>query len=527
MDVQVTVRHPVGGAASRLHPLFVHAFHDADGYADQVSTQDGARVVVLTALQVEYRAVRSHVQNRVRRSHPRGTQFEVGVLPGAGGRVAIAQLGQGNIDAALAVGHTVELFRPDAILFVGIAGALHDDLQIGDVIVATKVYAYQGGMETDAGLLARPGAHDADHELLQLAQMAAQDHHDLPQAPPVHFRAVAAGDVVLNSRKRPLAKQLASHYNDAGAIEMESAGMARACHVCRVPALVVRGISDRADGEKETVDAGGSQPLAARNAADFAVAVIRDYLSQPHQASATPAGQSPAIQNIIGAGAPAFGALHGNVYLHPPQEPLVPDWRTLSRPPPVPWRERPAYSIERASLELHLIPVGEVPRIEARGLPGIADTLARLLPPAVRAKPSVSEQEATAIATGYENVPTGLRVSRDGVRSAWQPLPSDMLGSVFDEAWVTRTFATMLNVLSGLALPRATRYAPAVGISQAKSVTVDAVEKLPRRQAGGFGFKDTVQVAAEDSLPADHLGQFTDDVAAELTARLAAVLRRS
>ncbi len=246
---------------------------------------------MLTALPVEYDAVRRHLHDRDRSPHPLGIEFEVGNLPDTDGRVAIAELGQGNLDAALAVAHAVEMFHPSAILFVGIAGALHDDLQIGDVLTATRVYAYQSGMVSDRGFLTRPRSHDADRELEQRARVVARTYRDHPGAPAVHFRPVAAGDVVLNSRTQPLSDQLENDYNDAGAIEMESAGMVRACHVCRVPALVIRGISDRADGAKEIIDAKGSQPLAARNAADFAVAVIADYLSVPRRKVAKGAEQ--------------------------------------------------------------------------------------------------------------------------------------------------------------------------------------------------------------------------------------------
>jgi nucleoside phosphorylase len=488
-----------------------------------VSTQDSARVVVLTALPVEYRAVRAHLRDRVRRSHPTGTEFEVGVLPGAGGRVAIAELGQGTIDAALAVSHAVELFRPGAILFVGIAGALHDDLRIGDVVVAVRVYAYQSGTVSDAGFLARPRSHDADRELEQRARVVARDR---PDSPPVYFRPVAAGDVVLNSRTQPLSEQLERHYNDAGAIEMESAGMVRACHVCRVPALVVRGISDRADGAKEIVDAGGSQPLAARNAADFAVAVITDFLSQRHDTPGVRAGQPPSIQIVAGIGAPAYGAQHGNVHVHEPDAPLAPDWRTMSRPPPAPWREQAAHTLERAALELHLIPAATVPRIEVRRLPGLADVLAGLLPPEMSANPSADDLSARAVVTGYESGPRGLLVSRDGVRYAWGPLPSDKLGSIFDEDWVTGHLTTVLTTLVSLDLPRAARYAPAVAISKAWTVILDRIGNLPRTRAATFGRVNIAQVLPEESLPVDHIDRLAGDVAAELAARLAAILRR-
>ena len=272
-------------------------------------TQGGVEVVVLTALPVEYDAVRRHLHDRSRSAHWLGIEFEVGTLRGVEGRVAIAELGQGNIDAALAVGHAVEMFAPSAMLFVGIAGALHDDLQIGDVIAAVRVYAYQSGTVSDRGFLARPRSHDADRELEQRARVIARSYRERPGSPRVHFRPVAAGDVVLNSRTQPLAEQLKDNYNDAGAIEMESAGMVRACHVCRVPALVVRGISDRADGAKEIVDAAGSQPLAARNAADFAVAVIADYLAAPRRQATGNAARPSSSTVHSGIGAPAGGSL--------------------------------------------------------------------------------------------------------------------------------------------------------------------------------------------------------------------------
>src|SRR5689334_22370810 len=171
------------------------------------------------------------------------------------------------------------MFQPTAILFVGVAGALHDDLRIGDVVAAVRVYAYQSGAVGDDGLLARPRSYEADRELGQRARVIARDYRERPDAPQVHFRAVAAGDVVLNSRTHQLVEQLRTHYNDASAIEMEGAGMVHACHMGRVPALVIRGISDRADGAKEIADAAGSKEVAARNAADFAAAVIVDYLA--------------------------------------------------------------------------------------------------------------------------------------------------------------------------------------------------------------------------------------------------------
>jgi hypothetical protein len=98
---------------------------------------------------------------------------------------------------------------------------------------------------------------------------------------------------------------------------------------------------------------------------------------------------------------------------------------------------------------------------------------------------------------------------------------------VFDEDWVTGQLAAALTMLLGLDLPRATRYAPAVAISPSPMVSFGRVADLPRTRAGGFGLGDkAVQVLPEESLPADHIERLAGDVAAELTARLAAALRR-
>lgn len=236
-------------------------------------------VAVLTALNLEYAAVRAHLAGLRRVTHRAGTGFEIGHLAGVSLRVVIARTGEGNAAAAVVANRVIDAFDPSMVLFVGIAGALKDELGLGDVVVATRVYASHGGKEESGGFLARPRAFEAPHELLDLAQ-----HLDVTRSWPgapgftVHFKPIAAGEVVLNSRRTPLARQLRTHYNDAVAIEMESAGAAQAAHASRaLPALTIRGISDKADGHKHAADAAGSQASAAANAAIIALTVVRAW----------------------------------------------------------------------------------------------------------------------------------------------------------------------------------------------------------------------------------------------------------
>ncbi|HET9899231.1 MAG TPA: tetratricopeptide repeat protein [Streptosporangiaceae bacterium] len=246
-------------------------------------------IVILTALNLEHLAVRRLLSSLTRLDHPAGTVFEIGRPRGGGGLIALAVTGQGNTAAAVLAERAIATFRPRALIFAGVAGALRDDVALGDVVVATKVYAYHGGEALRDGFRPRPRSWDIPHELDQVARHVQRTGSWLDRlapgrampfprpAPAVHFRPIAAGEIVLNSRDDPLSGLLRGTYSDAAAIEMEGAGVAQAAHLNeRLPMLTVRGISDLADGRKHDTDRQGWQPVAAAHAAAFAVAVATD-----------------------------------------------------------------------------------------------------------------------------------------------------------------------------------------------------------------------------------------------------------
>jgi 8-oxo-dGTP diphosphatase len=258
-------------------------------------------------------------------------------VPEAGSRVVLALTGAGNPVAAALVERAIATFAPRALLFAGVAGALKADLALGDVIVATRIYSYHGATIQPDGFHTRPRAWDAPHDLEQLAhhiERAGLWRNRLPPGhrPAVHFGPVAAGEVVLNSTQAPLTKYLHHVYNDAVAIEMESAGVFQAAHLNRsVPVLTVRAISDRADGGKQAADRAGSQPVAAANAAAFAIALITLLPAEPAPtATATPASRTDAgTQTVISTGSgPAVGVIGGSVHFHGDRPPHAPDKQT-------------------------------------------------------------------------------------------------------------------------------------------------------------------------------------------------------
>ncbi len=240
-------------------------------------------IVFLTALNVEYGAVRDLMTDAKPRTCTGGTIFDVGELSAHPGRkIALGVLGAGALTAAALTERALTEFSPATVLFVGVAGGLRPWLEIGDVVVATKIHAFQGGRSEDDKFLVRPNAWLISHEVEQVARRLPRDPRwraglsggAAGQGPEVHFEAVAAGDVVLNSTTSWVAEHLHRHHNDAVAIEMESSGFAHAGHLhSRASTATIRGISDRADGTKSATDRKGGQQLAAASATAFATAL--------------------------------------------------------------------------------------------------------------------------------------------------------------------------------------------------------------------------------------------------------------
>jgi nucleoside phosphorylase len=240
-------------------------------------------VLVLTALPLEYAAVRAYVEQREEIVHRDGTRVERGQLPGTPWHVALSELGVGADRAAALTTQLINWLHPQAVLFVGVAGSLKDDIGIGDVVVGTQVYEIHGGKQTPEGFLVRPKALPGSHALEQAARSAVRDMPDVR----AHFVPIATGDVVLADAKSEIARFIRSNYNDAGAIEMEGSGALQAAHLNgQLDALVVRGISDRANDDKSDDDASGSQQRAAKQAASVTVALLRKHRPREGSASA-------------------------------------------------------------------------------------------------------------------------------------------------------------------------------------------------------------------------------------------------
>lgn len=242
--------------------------------------------VILTALPVEYMAVRTHLADLQEEMHPQGTIYERGkfVTNGKSWEVGIVEVGAGNAGAGVEAERAIAYFNPSIILLVGVAGGIKD-VAIGDVVAATKVYGYESG-KAKQKFQPRPDLGISTYSLIQRARAESKKSDWLQRLtsapdsnPRVFVAPIAAGEKVIASSKSNVFKFIQLNYGDAVAVEMEGRGLLQAAHANhQVSALVVRGISDLIDGKSEA-DAGGSQEMAARNASAFAFEILAKLLS--------------------------------------------------------------------------------------------------------------------------------------------------------------------------------------------------------------------------------------------------------
>jgi adenosylhomocysteine nucleosidase len=217
----------------------------------------------------------------------RGYVFRVGILNGR--QVVVGRSGIGKVNAAIVATLLIREFNPSAILFSGTAGAIDPDLHPGDVVIGATVAQHDTGLQTSEGIKRRgmrsgmtgdlePLLVPAPEALLIAARRSAQglplppiptpDGKD--RTPRIVEGVIVTGDVFLSDEAHRIALR---NTLGATAVEMEGAAVVQTCRQFGVSCLVVRSITDRADGKAE---ASYKQfiTMASENAATLVAAII-------------------------------------------------------------------------------------------------------------------------------------------------------------------------------------------------------------------------------------------------------------
>lgn len=240
---------------------------------------------VLGAFPPELVLLRSKMENRKDTVIAR-TLFSRGMLNGK--PVVLAQTGIGKVNAAITTSLLIEHFKPEEIVFSGIAGGIDTSLNPGDIVIGTQVTYHDYGALEDIGMIYTPTKNpydmaenpiifNCDSALIQKAVAISKDlkfekvkRGNGSFSPSVTSGVVVTGDVFVASEAatRRLRKDL-----NAAVTEMEGAAIAQTCYQQKVPFLIIRSLSDNAN-KKATDDVKHFYQIAAENAAIMVMGIL-------------------------------------------------------------------------------------------------------------------------------------------------------------------------------------------------------------------------------------------------------------
>ncbi len=195
-----------------------------------------------------------------------------GVLEGK--PVLIAQCGIGKVNAA-ALAQIFVLDGASHVIFTGVAGGVAPGLNVGDIVVSRDALQHDADVRALGYALGEvpgePLSWPADETLQAAALGAAQA---LPEVGSAEVKVVS-GRVLSGDQFIADAAKVKFLYETFGGAcaEMEGAAVAQVCSRAGVPFVIIRSLSDSADGGAE-VDFRSFTPLAARRAKAVVLAML-------------------------------------------------------------------------------------------------------------------------------------------------------------------------------------------------------------------------------------------------------------
>ena len=175
-------------------------------------------------------------------------EFYKGTLQGK--PVVVVRSGIGKVNAGLCTQILVDVFDVKMVINTGIAGSLDAKIDIGDIVISTE--ALQHDMDATQfgyplGQIPRMEtfAFPADETMVKVAKEACEKVN--PEIHAFTGRIVTGDQFVANSEVKDRIKE----NFDGLCTEMEGAAIAQAAWLNKVPFVIIRAISDKADNSAE------------------------------------------------------------------------------------------------------------------------------------------------------------------------------------------------------------------------------------------------------------------------------------
>lgn len=198
---------------------------------------------IIGAMDVEVKALREMMQNPQSQTVA-GMTFYEGTIKGKD--VVVVRSGIGKVNAGLCSQILVDRYYVEGIINTGIAGSLRNEINIGDIVLSTTAVQHDmdaSGFGYEVGEIPQMGIKEfpTDDALRELAVKCCQQANPDIQT---FCGRIASGDQFISSKEK---KNWIHDTFDAYCTEMEGAAIAQAAYLNKIPCLIVRAISDKAD----------------------------------------------------------------------------------------------------------------------------------------------------------------------------------------------------------------------------------------------------------------------------------------
>lgn len=174
-----------------------------------------------------------------------------------------------KVNAAIATQILINKFEVTHIILTGVAGALNNQLEIGDIVISSEV-AYHDvahGILTEYHPWMKDIYFRPDVELLKLSENIANSLVILSKC---YVGRIITGESFITHNER---ESLIEHFNPL-CVDMESASVAHTCYVNNIPFIVIRSMSDDADENGSKIFESNIE-MAALNSINFVEELIK------------------------------------------------------------------------------------------------------------------------------------------------------------------------------------------------------------------------------------------------------------
>jgi adenosylhomocysteine nucleosidase len=196
---------------------------------------------IIGAMDLEIELLRNNM-NLIKKDTIAGINYYIGKIEEKD--VILTCCGIGKVNAAACTQILIDRFKIDCIINTGIAGGLHKDVKVCDLIISNDVTYHDVRKLQMKNHFPFKECFEGDKKLIECAVRACEISKNEDWN--YHIGRIVTGECFVSDNifKKSIIEEYSPHC-----VEMEGAAIGHVAHINNIPFVVIRSISDNADSE--------------------------------------------------------------------------------------------------------------------------------------------------------------------------------------------------------------------------------------------------------------------------------------